>query len=1094
MKSTVKCIGTVLMTLSMVVSSIPLNVLQTNAAVKKPKETLTVDDMIVASSIYGWALNDAKENTDGSVSVTIMRAGHTKEETFTTALKYGISNAMTGSSQAGAIKERCKKGTFVEICLNEEQEVIDIHRVLQAGMSFDTARFGGDLTAIGSEVSERGAQYEDEFNDNENGPTGVFTGDSGRMVSYGWLLRKNAEDRTITVGDGNRETDVFNETYHVADDVKVYRVANGNDGKYVSTQISFNGEPIQPITPVQDVENNTTTDDEFNEEASASVIHKASNSNIKRATESETTKDHIYGDDEYLADVDPNGILTPSKLDEDGLIYNTSSEDRHQVVVIFDADYTHYHEDGSGDAVVKEIYELDTPVDVSAFVGKVPQSVRTMCDLSNKNQGNPHPSRAPYLVSANPITVVDGKMWTVGDIEDNCPIFRGGDDLDGDGEYQLVQFDTGWPLESYQYMRNIEKTGNDPRELDMILIPHGHGDHYGSAYDEWETVVRSGEGKNPIVYESYEDTIGFDIHGFPEIKGIYNDQPVRSIITNWYPNDQWISLGDGLNMMITLTPGHSQGCGSAVFDVEVQNEMKDAKLTYEYDPDSPEADSEGYIRSYSDYEPGDHIQFAYMGGYGINGLSNLSAGFRRNAFVASLRYIESVFSNLDVPGEKGRKADGVYNLAQHTNQYPYTETSYVMSKYNDENDTDYSFLHFMREGRDEIINFCEKRASAILYNEYTKQYMEQYDKKGAVPFYDFDGIHIKTDITSTSIKDSTIEDIGPYKHSEGEHEITLADDVDVLVMHGYDVYLNKGVVPEDAGMKTNDVAIGIADANWNLVKGFAFAKDGFVYDPDKWYVQIGARVNDDYDGNVYSNQGINEGLKFTSGPVESFRENWCELLRTEAMSKEEAEQLAVSLRPGATYKVNIKKTGDIINNKEDVFKTFALVEDDQENNENKPNDQKPVLPADQDNVKYSSHGSIGGSSRSSSTYSSNIVDARGKAGTWKRDEKGWWFSYSDNTYPVNKWEKLFWQGNYSWYHFDKDGYCQGGWFTDIDGATYYLHNAHDGRFGEMHIGWNQIDGNYYYLEPVAGKLQGHLYKDMITPDGYRVDNKGVWKK
>ena len=108
-----------------------------------------------------------------------------------------------------------------------------------------------------------------------------------------------------------------------------------------------------------------------------------------------------------------------------------------------------------------------------------------------------------------------------------------------------------------------------------------------------------------------------------------------------------------------------------------------------------------------------------------------------------------------------------------------------------------------------------------------------------------------------------------------------------------------------------------------MSKGFLFAKDGFVTDPDAWYVQICAHVMDGYDGNVYSNTGVNEGSEFTSGPVESFHgEGWVEIIRTEAMTKEEAESLAASLEKGAYYVVDLKKTGDI-NNAENVMDTFV---------------------------------------------------------------------------------------------------------------------------------------------------------------------------
>ena len=826
-------------------------------------------DMTVASVAYGWVITPAVKNEDNTVTVGIMPAGGAEEATFTTAVSYGIMNAMTQSSQADAIVSRLTAGVFAEIVCNAAGEVIDMRQVEKASLNFDTAKYGGDLTKIGSTVELRGAQYTDNQNNNATGDTGWLTGLSGQMVAYGWLMEKNAAAKTIVVGDGNRVMYNFDETYAVADDVKVYAVDNSVGsgktlvpGTFASTEIGFDG-------------------------------------------------------------------LKASEL-VNGNIYNTPSNGRYQVLVIFDQDYTQYET-----AKVVEIYEYVNHENVDSFVGKIPQSVRVGSDLSEATQGNPSPNGAPYLVAANPTTVVDGKMWTIGDIEVNCPIFEGSSDRemgkDDDGKW-LVQFDTGWAKTGYQYMVNIEKVGHNVRDLDMILVPHGHGDHYGSLVEEWETIIRSGV-PGPVVYESYEDTIGFDIYGFPEIGYILTDPAVRTIITDWYPNDQWVSLGDGLDMIVTLTPGHSQGCGSAVFQVTVgEGGMKDAKFNYEPDENG------NYVATYGDYNEGDELFFCYMGGYGINGLSNLSVGFRRTNFVSSLRYIESVLTTM--PTTTGKVAAGVYNLAQHTNQFPYTETAFAMKLYNDMNGTNYPFLHFMREGKEEVINFCEKRASAIMYSDYTKAYIEAYEstdaqwsidgvtekKANSSPYYVYDGIRIKTDITSASIKDSTLEDLGPYKHQGGEVTITLVDNVDVTVMHGYDTFLNKGVVPEDANIYTNDLAIGLADQNWNLVKGFAYAKDGFVSDPDLWYVQVCARVNDDYDGNVYSNKGANEGAEFISGPVDAVRgANFFEVIRTGAMTRAEAEELAASLVKGASYKVNILKTGDIIN-AENVMDTFVKVD------------------------------------------------------------------------------------------------------------------------------------------------------------------------
>lgn len=836
-----------------------------NTIVSRVEEPAVAIDMVVDQSVYGWVTSAAKANSDGTVTVTIMPAGGKDAQTFTTKVSYGIANAMTGASQANVIVERCAEGSFTEICLNKAGEVIDIRRILQAGLNFDTAKYGGDLTAIGSTVERRGASYTDNYNNNETGETGIFTGLSGRMVAYGWLLEKNESERTITVGDGNRATDVFNETYKVADDVKVYTVDNkvrgrNDEGDFASTRSSFQE-------------------------------------------------------------------LVPSTL-KAGVIYDTPDAERYQVVVVFDRDYTGY-DDGS--AKVVEIYEFTAheSLDVmnragkvtGSFVGLKPQSVRIGCDLSDPTQGSPSPSSSPYLVAANPVTVVEDKMWTIGDIEDNCPLFKGGSDRsmgkDDDGDW-IVQFDTGWPRDGYQYMKNIEKVGIDPRDIDMLLVPHGHGDHYGSLFDEWEMIARSGVKQAPEVYESYEDTKGYDYLGFPEITGILKDSPVLSLITNWYPTDKWISLGNGLDMMVTLTPGHSQGCGSCLFQVTVGDgvTMKDAKLTYEKNKDGV------YVRSYSDYKAGDEIFFCYMGGYGINGLADIGAGYRRTSFVSSLRYLENVFATQKTT--TGKTADGIYNLAQHTNQYPYMETAYVMQEYNEQHpDTPQLFLHFMREGLDEVVNFCEKRASAIMYTDYTAKYAEKYAENGSKsPRYEYDGINIRTDITSPQIFGNTLEDIGPYKHSEGGKIVKIVDDANIQVMHGYDVFLNKGCIAADANIMTTDKETGLADQDWNIEKGFAFAKDGFVHDPDAWYVQVAVHTLDDYDGNVYSDQGANVGIRFTSGPVDSVRGNgWVEVIRTGAMTKEQATALAASLKAGSYYKVVMKKTGDLVN-ASDPLQTF----------------------------------------------------------------------------------------------------------------------------------------------------------------------------
>ena len=70
-----------------------------------------------------------------------------------------------------------------------------------------------------------------------------------------------------------------------------------------------------------------------------------------------------------------------------------------------------------------------------------------------------------------------------------------------------------------------------------------------------------------------------------------------------------------------------------------------------------------------------------------------------------------------------------------------------------------------------------------------------------------------------------------------------------------------------------------------------------------------------------------------------------------------------------------------------------------------------------------------------------------------------------------------------------------------------------GPDGSMAIGWQQIDGKWYYFNPATigitgwssqgltwnfdiqknqGIPQGAMYKNQRTPDGYLVDEQGAW--
>lgn len=113
---------------------------------------------------------------------------------------------------------------------------------------------------------------------------------------------------------------------------------------------------------------------------------------------------------------------------------------------------------------------------------------------------------------------------------------------------------------------------------------------------------------------------------------------------------------------------------------------------------------------------------------------------------------------------------------------------------------------------------------------------------------------------------------------------------------------------------------------------------------------------------------------------------------------------------------------------------------------------------------------------------------------WMQDEHGWWLRFADNTYPKGEkritggiaynWEKI----NGTWWAFDENGYAKTGWLRDEDYSGWFYVDPEHG----MQTGWVLINGVWYYFHPVSDGRQGLMYTERRTPDGYYVDENGVW--
>ena len=110
---------------------------------------------------------------------------------------------------------------------------------------------------------------------------------------------------------------------------------------------------------------------------------------------------------------------------------------------------------------------------------------------------------------------------------------------------------------------------------------------------------------------------------------------------------------------------------------------------------------------------------------------------------------------------------------------------------------------------------------------------------------------------------------------------------------------------------------------------------------------------------------------------------------------------------------------------------------------------------------------------------------------WENEDGKW--TFNNGTSYRDQWGYVYYNGSYNWYFFDQDGYMATGWHTDQDGRKYYLNPSSDGRQGAMSTGWNLIEGKWYYFSQESGAGLGQLLVSTTTPDGYAVNEDGVWE-
>ena len=685
-----------------------------------------------ASTRLAFAVSDPVTNADDTVTLDVAYADNqgTKHERVTPT---GMTE--TDVALITVADNPVAAGSTIELCYNEQGELINIKNIYSAYMSdlgtvyFDTMKYGAELSPV--------------------------NGEPGAMLATGWLTAKSGNQ--ITVGD----LDLFDETYTLAPDVKVY---------------------------------------EFNTDTSTLTARRLSDVPVTQKT--------------------------------DGEFYKTAN--RQQVMVVFDQNYRN-----ADQAEVVELYYI-TPQPTIDEKYLYPADHMPIDSFMTENDGKTvaKPTAAAWLTATESFAIIPDRLYYVGDNEVAIYLTQADDGT-------LILLDAGWPASGYQYWRNIEAMGFDPRDIDYILLTHGHGDQYGTGA-ELDTMIKNAGG-DPVVYECYEDTYGYDIYGFPEITGIIKDTPVLNAVDKFYINDTWMEFDGSVRIKPVLTAGHTNGTDSFIFELT--------------DPATNET-----------------LTISYLGGYGVNGNTKYDPdddptgrGYLRLAFQYGLRYLQQT-------------VEPDYMLPQHTNQYPMLEINKAAEE------KGIPFLEAVNRGSYEWVNFLEKRQAVITYEDY-------YQNWKADPKDEFG-----TEITVTDAELQTIEAAGPYRREGGTYQITLTDGGKII--QGFNRYMNQ-----------TDKLSGVENAQGQDVgDGIFILKDSFTHDPAAWYVQVGARVSDGYDGSC------------AGGPIESVHDNWFEILRTERLdSREEAEALLAQLQSGATYTVTLDQSSEIqlADNLTDTFQPAA---------------------------------------------------------------------------------------------------------------------------------------------------------------------------
>ncbi|MDR3669246.1 MAG: MBL fold metallo-hydrolase [Holophaga sp.] len=546
--------------------------------------------------------------------------------------------------------------------------------------------------------------------------------------------------------------------------------------------------------------------------------------------------------------------------------YGDTVLNRQAAYLVFDRNYKN-----ATNAKVVGIWYFTPQSTVDGFPAReIPVDSSMIAQYGNDANGKAYttysyqePSSVPFERSTEPFEIVKDTMYYVGDNECASYIFKCNMGYPNDSsKWKIIKLDAGWPNSGYQYFKNMELVGIDPRSVTDLWLTHGHIDHYGTAVEQLHMMDNAGL---PItLWGSEEDTFGVtsDLQGNTwNIAGALptTETEIRARTSKTFTFDQWYDFGN-VQVMVIWSPGHTPGTTNMIY--KVKNPVD-----------------------------GTWITFGYHGGYGFNGLYKPTAadGWLRLDFQHGFSYLQENY-------------DTDYVSPQHTDQYPIVETYQALKAYNRANPGNQLT---MLDALSKTVSTSGANGNQITVSEF----QNQLEKRRSVISYK------ATDTTKTPVGNyQSIETSGPFKpgRDSGLTNVTATVLDGGKIVEGFNKYQNVNpkipLIANGIAMSTDgyvhdptgfyvQVYIDVQDSTY---KGYL--PDGYTPDP----------------GTNLVTGLANPSITYSGGPIESIHPakgtyHPPEVLRTQRLSSlSDAQAILATLTKGKSYTISLTKASEIV--------------------------------------------------------------------------------------------------------------------------------------------------------------------------------------